>query len=267
MYPQVAVPSYQSAYNSLGSTFDPQTKVVNSQLAALPGQEATQMSSLQQAQANAFKDITSQSNSRGMLFSGFSPANQAIYTGTKYLPAVANLKTSIQNSTNQYQGQLATINADRRNAATTIVSNAQKASQEAAYRNAQLQIAAMKAQNSGSGGMSAYQAYEVGRNQAADAAKAAAQYKLGKFGSGNYKFTGPGGRPISMAQYVQGSGGNASDLLDLLKNGSAYDKNIYNTVNSRINQKVGGKPRVANNSTAILNAIASLDKGNYYGLH
>lgn len=69
-----------------------------------------------------------------------------------------------------------------------------------------------------------------------------------------YSFTGPNGQPISLAEYVNGKGGDVNDILDLLQNGDSYDKNIYKSVSS------------LNDPTQILKKIQSLDKGNYYGL-
>lgn len=256
MVPTTTVPTYNDAYSSLSGTYDPQTQLVQSEIDQLAPEQATQQASLDQAKVNAFKDINSDANSRGLLFSGFSPENQAIYTGTKYLPAVANLATTFQNNKNTLLDKINQINSTRATQAQGIVSTAQTAADKEAYDNAKLS-------SSSSGGITPYQQTELN-------SKAAAQYKVtGKSGyngagqkvtSSNlgYNFTGPNGTPISLAQYVQGSGGDANTVLSLLQNGSSYDKNIYN--------QVASNKSIQNNPTAVLSAIAKLDKNNYYGL-
>jgi hypothetical protein len=49
---------------------------------------------LNAAQTNAFGQITQAAASRGALFSGFTPDQQARYTSEKYLPALANLRAA-----------------------------------------------------------------------------------------------------------------------------------------------------------------------------
>lgn len=145
MVPDVAIPTYDQAYGSLGSVYDPQTQLVQSQLADLPAQEQTTLSSLDQAKANAFRDITDSANSKGLLFSGFSPEEQARYTGEKYLPAVAAAKAATTNAKYSLTGTLNDIAAKRAAQAQGIVSSATAASQKAAYQNARLSQSAAKA--------------------------------------------------------------------------------------------------------------------------
>lgn len=145
MVPDVQVPTYDQAYGSLSSVYDPQVQLVQQEQAQLPGQQQTVLSSLDQAKVNAFRDITNSANAKGMLFSGFTPNQEATYIGTKYLPAVANAKTSFQNQANTLQDKINQINAQRASQAQGIVSSATTAAQNAAYKNAQLAISAQKA--------------------------------------------------------------------------------------------------------------------------
>jgi hypothetical protein len=145
MLPDVAVPNYGDAYNSLGNVYDPQTSQVNTEIAQLAPQQAAQQSALDQAKVNAFQDINSQANSKGLLFSGFTPGQQAVYTGTKYLPAVANLQTSFNNTKNTLLDKINQINAQRATQAQGIVSSATTAAQNAQYKNAQLTLSQQKA--------------------------------------------------------------------------------------------------------------------------
>lgn len=142
-----SVQSYDDIYGGLASQYDPQSSLVNTQLADLPRQQAAQQASLDQAKVNAFKDITNQSNSRGVLFSGVPIDQQATYTGTKYLPAVANMTTAFNNQKTGLLGSLNTINANRMTTARGIQSQQQanltayqKAQEDAAYKQAQLNL-------------------------------------------------------------------------------------------------------------------------------
>lgn len=145
MVPDVAVPTYQAAYDSLGGAYQPSADLINQQLAQVPTDEQTTLSSLDQAKANAFRDIGNAANAKGMLFSGFTPDQQAQYIGTKYLPAVAAAKTAALNQKTTLEGKLNDLSVARSTAANDIVSKATAAAQAAAYKNAQLAISQQKA--------------------------------------------------------------------------------------------------------------------------
>lgn len=144
----MAVPTYEQAYAQLGSVYDPQASLINQQLADLPNQEAAVQASLDQAKVNAFRDITQSSNARGVMFSGVPIDQQATYVGTKYLPAVAQNKTSFQNSKYSLLGKINEINSNRANQAQGIVSSAQKQAADEAYKAQQLAISRGKAASS-----------------------------------------------------------------------------------------------------------------------
>lgn len=146
------VPTFDQANASLGKIYDPQTSLVNQQLADLPNQERINMSALDQAKTNAFADITTGANAKGMLFSGFPINSQARYVGEKYLPAAANLKSTLTSARYGLLGTLNKLNADRFNQAQDIITKGQQAANDAAYKNAQLQLEQAKLQLARSGG-------------------------------------------------------------------------------------------------------------------
>lgn len=98
-------------------------------------------------------------------------------------------------------------------------------------------------------------------NSASNAA--ASGYKASAKGSSTnngYDFTGPNGQPISLAEYLQGaSQGNGGvwtqTALDILKNGTSYDKSIYN---------IAAKAYAQHGDVA--QAITNADTKNAYGL-
>lgn len=143
------VPTYDQAYAQLGAVYDPQVQSVNTQIAGLQPLQDAQQAGLDQAKVNAFRDITTSANAKGMLFSGFSPDQQAQYVGTKYLPAVANLKQTFANQRTTLLDKINQINAQRSQQASQTVSAAQNAASLAAYRNAQLQLGYARLAQSG----------------------------------------------------------------------------------------------------------------------
>jgi hypothetical protein len=124
----------------------------------------------------------------------------------------------------------------------------QQMAETSRYHNAQLGLEYAKLNQSNANSSQAQ--YKVAGKYNVDTGKADS--------SKGYSFTGPNGTPVSLAEYVGGSGGDVNTVLDLLKNGSSYDKAIYSQVQA-------GKGTVGNNPQAILNLIAQEDSKNYYG--
>lgn len=248
---------YNSVYDSLGSVYDPQTQLVQSQIDQLQPQQDAQQASLDQAKVNAFKDISTSANSKGVLFSGVPIDQQATYVGTKYLPAVADLKTSFNNTKNTLLGQINTINQNRSAQASSTVAKAQAQASTDAYRNAQLALSYAKlgnsAGNSASSAQSKLQAQYKVTGKTVNGVGANGQTVKNTSTTNGYNFTGPNGTPVSLAQYVAGSGGGVDTVLNLLQNGSKYDQGIYKQV---YNLK---------DPNTILSKIQQLDKSKAYG--
>lgn len=137
----MAIPTYHQSYNQLGAVYDPQVKQIQTEIGQLDPQLQSTLSSLDQAKVNAFSDITNSANSKGMLFSGFAPDQEAKYIGTTYLPAVANAKAAGLSAKNSLLEKINEINAQRASQAQSNVSASQTAAADAAYKNAQLGLA------------------------------------------------------------------------------------------------------------------------------
>lgn len=80
--------------SELGSTYDPQINSIRQRQNLIPGQVAEEEKGLQAKQENAFGDILGGARRRGLGFSGIPLAEQAKYTSTEFLPALARLKQS-----------------------------------------------------------------------------------------------------------------------------------------------------------------------------
>lgn len=237
--PPAATTDYTTAYNELGSTYDPETAAVNTDIAALPPQQAASQASLDQAKANAFKTNSLTSNARGILFSGYTPQANQDYTTNTYAPAVTNLNNKIQTQQQTLQQKITDINNQRAQGAESLVESTQEA-------NAKVQAAALRTQTSAAN--KAATAATTASNKAASA-----NYVQGK--TGNYMFVDNSGKAINMQQYVTNTGGDINTVLGLLQGGTSYDKAIYNKV-------VAAKPA---NATAALNLIRELDTKKAYG--
>jgi hypothetical protein len=99
---------------------------------------------------------------------------------------------------------------------------------------------------------------------ASNASKLSAQFKAtGKLNqntgkndtSQGYSFTGPNGKPVNMAEYISGAGMGGQDIIDLLQNGSSYDRNVASKV-AKANPQ---------NDSQLIAAIKKADSGRYYG--
>lgn len=74
------------------SYYQPKKDLYNQQLSQTDPQQQAEVQGLQQQQQDSFSQIRDQAQRRGLFFSGIPLAEQAKYTSTQFLPAVANLQ-------------------------------------------------------------------------------------------------------------------------------------------------------------------------------
>lgn len=86
--------SLDQVLTSLDSTYAPQIDMVRRQQADLPGQQVAEEQGLAAKQTNAFDEITNGARRKGLGFSGIPIGEQAKYSATEYMPALARLKTA-----------------------------------------------------------------------------------------------------------------------------------------------------------------------------
>lgn len=118
----MAAQTLDQVISSLGSIYQPQIDAVNNQEAALPAQYAAQQQGLDATQQQAFGDILNSARARGtgVAFGGIPLGEQAQYTASTYLPAVANLKTAQTTQQQSLANQINAINEDKFNAANNL---------------------------------------------------------------------------------------------------------------------------------------------------
>lgn len=74
------------------SYYQPKKDLYNQQLSQTDPQQQAEVQGLQQQQQDSFSQIRDQAQRRGLFFSGIPLAEQAKYTASQFLPAVANLQ-------------------------------------------------------------------------------------------------------------------------------------------------------------------------------
>jgi predicted NAD-dependent protein-ADP-ribosyltransferase YbiA (DUF1768 family) len=144
----------QEYYNQLAPIYEPQIASLKAQEASLAPQYQAQKSALEQARINAFRNISNTASARGMAFSGFTPEQEAQYTGTTYLPAMANLETQQLKSKQSLIDAINAANSERYAKAMGLSESAQQAEAKLAEEQRQFEqqqaMEAYKAQLSAS---------------------------------------------------------------------------------------------------------------------
>lgn len=84
--------SLDQILSELNSVYNPQISSVRKRQSMIPGQIKSEEAGLQAKQGQAFNDILGGARQRGLGFSGIPLAEQAKYTSTEFLPAMARLR-------------------------------------------------------------------------------------------------------------------------------------------------------------------------------
>ena len=104
----------------LTPAYAPEQSLIQKQMAELPAQYDAQRTGLEQAKVNAFRDISSKARGMGVAFGGYSPSEQARYTGATYIPALGNIQTQQNSAQNSLLSALNTLGQNKYNQAVSI---------------------------------------------------------------------------------------------------------------------------------------------------
>jgi len=104
----------------LDPAFNPQRQLIKKQQAAIPGNQKAGRQRLRAEQKNAFGDITTGANRRGLNFSGIPLAEQAEHTADVFLPGMTDLESQGQQQGFALQGALNDILSSQRGQAQDI---------------------------------------------------------------------------------------------------------------------------------------------------
>ena len=193
---------------SLNSTYDPQIKSLKERASLIPQQIAEEEKGLQAKQTQAFGDILGGARRRGLGFSGIPLGEQAQYTATEYLPALARLRQTGHEQALSLEDAILGVNERRNSLAQQLYQQEQdrefQRQQAEANRRAQLAAAASPTfdLNDLFGGSDNSGGIQATRSQRADK---------------GFNFT-IGGKPVSAATYAKATGTPFRSLLQEMAN-------------------------------------------------
>jgi hypothetical protein len=155
-----------------------------------------------------------------MFYSGAPIKEEQMYTGGTYAPAIANIQNAAQNQKYSLQGALAGVGINQTNQANSLYQTQLGQDQQQNQFNQQLQMQQQQNQamrdiysrNGSSGG-------------GGGAAAPANPFNIGRDSSGGYAVT-MNGRPATLAQYAASQGGGFQNVLSMLGQGSAGDRQL-----------------------------------------
>lgn len=103
------VQSLGDIISSLTAANQPNFDNLNQQATDINNENTSDQAALQGQQTAAFGKITNQANARGATFSGFTPNQEATYTSSTYLPALAKLQQTIASARTALAGNQAKL--------------------------------------------------------------------------------------------------------------------------------------------------------------
>lgn len=215
----------------LGSIYNPQINNLKSQQGLIPQQIADEEKGLQAKQTQAFDDITAGARRKGMGFSGIPLGEQAKYTSTEFLPALARLRQQGREKQLSLEEAILGVGERRGTLAQQLYQQRQDRLEQQRQFNLNLKLqreqmaasqrAARAASGGGGGGFSP--SYGGGGGGAAPAAS----FQRKK--DGGFAFTNSKGQPISAAKYAQATGSDIRDVLRQMgQQGDRYAAQLYN---------------------------------------
>lgn len=257
--------------SSLNTTYNPQIQSIQKRQSAIPGQIAQEEQGLQAKQTQAFGDILGGARRRGLGFSGIPLGEQATYTSTEFLPALARLRQTGREQAMSLEDAILGLRSQQRQQAQSIFdADRNYALQQAQFRESQrqfnenLKLQRQQAAQAGGAG------YAPTNNGGGEGGKSALPV-MSRRKDGGYNFT-YNGRAISAAQYSQLKKIPFRDLLaNMAKDGDkgaaaalGYVGNDYGVNKKKVDQAYrswGGKVKVGNSYMGINDVINSLRWG------
>jgi hypothetical protein len=193
----------------LDASYAPQHQSIQQQIDALPAQADAQISGLQGQQDQAFKDILSGAQSRGLGFSGIPLGEQAQYTSSQFLPAVAKVREAQNQGRTSLTDALNNINLDQNKYAQGIRQSELDREEQIRQFNEKLaadKAAAANTFNPSYGGGSTPSQYGGGSATATQR------------GDKGFSFTDAYGNPISAAAYAKAKNLDFRNVLTMMAN-------------------------------------------------
>ena len=199
----------------LSPTFKPQVESLQQRANLIPGQIKSEEQGLQAKQEQAFGDILGGARRRGLGFSGIPLGEQAKYTSTEFLPALARLRQSGRQEAMSLQDAILGVKERQGTLARDIYQREQDRAEQA--RQASL---SRQAQASAMPTLGSFGSMFGGQEQTPITPQ------MQKRKGGGFNFQDAYGTPINAAEYVQlqNQMGNKITFRDLLSQMSKTDK-------------------------------------------
>lgn len=228
----MAVRTLDQVLSELNSVYAPQENLVRQKQALIPGQIAEEEKGLQAKQEQSFGEILGGARRRGLGFSGIPLQEQAKYTSTEFLPAMARLRQSGREQAMSLEEALLGL-GERKN---TLAQQLRQGDVDADFRERQhqesirqfnAQLAAQQRQAAASRASAPRATF--GNAAAGQAPKATIAQKQ----DGGFAFTDAKGAPISAARYAQLNNQDVRDVLYQMGSaGDNYSKQLYNQLSN-----------------------------------
>ena len=176
----------------LDPTFSGQRKTLNDRANLIPGQIKAEEAGLEAKQGQAFNQILGGARQRGLGFSGIPLGEQAQYTATEFLPAIARLRQSGREQAMSLQDAILGINERRDTLGQQIFQTEQD---RAAQERQASQARAAQAQAT----FGAFNSLGLGGE---GGAQASTRPQIQRTKNGGFNFFDAYGEPVNAAEYV-----------------------------------------------------------------
>lgn len=230
----MATRSLDQIVSSLGSVYDPQVQSIRNQQNLIPESVANEEKGLQAKQTQAFDDILGGARRRGMGFAGIPLAEQAKYTSTEFLPALARLRQDARQKQMSLEDAILGINERRNTSAQQIYQNELNLDEQRRQfdENLRFQREQMAAQQRAAAASSFSPSFgnsaPSGGGSKLPAGMEARTDKLGKFTGFNFTVNN---KPVSAAQYAAANKIPIGDLLYRMgESGDTTAQSAYNWI-------------------------------------
>lgn len=208
----MASKTLEQVLSSLSSTFDPQIKGIQQRQQLIPQQIQAEEQGLQARQTQAFDDILGGARRRGLGFSGIPLSEQARYTSTEFLPAMARLRQSGREQALSLEDALLGINERRRSMGQSIFENERNFGEQQRQFNQQMKL--QRDQLAAQQRAAASAAWKPNLGSLDNPTQSGAVQRKDK----GYDFKDQFGNPISAAAYAYATNTPFRQLLQTMAN-------------------------------------------------
>lgn len=205
----------QQVLTEMDGVYAPQVDSIRQRQAAIPGQIQAEEQGLQAKQETAFGDILAGARRRGtgVAFGGIPAGEQAKYTATEYLPALARLRQSGREQAMSLEDAILGINERKYSMGQNIYSQETQMAEQRRQFDEQMKAQREQAARAAAASANTF-APTLGGNTVAPAAQTPRYtFKNGTDGKGGFAFYDAAGRPISAYTYAQATGTNFANLV------------------------------------------------------